>query len=398
MSQAPPISGAESVQLAFAKQVEAVLSRTRAAAGELVRASPVTIDRATDLQRTLGVAPALAWQLFRLATAPDAFSALEFVPRAGSMARLLSSARERGFGVSAVDALREAYEEFQSLVRHHAGDRDTFDAMAAPLGKDSTGQIELKHRRAVFRGNVQVWGFQASTVYRACVIHAGPTPGREAAAMIAGFVSIRQLRAQAPIPLMRRRVVLEAHGEMKEVPISGPGLLEEFSTTTRGSVVRAGEDGAEGGTLILRGVGRAASETCFLGETVWEAPARDAQSPFSMGLLMTVPCETLLIDLLVQRGWSDPDGVAVGTFGNPSNVESAMTGSAKYLMPARETGSYLGTSLEALHAPEVARCPALIGHVLARNGWDRSEFDIYRCRVKYPILHTAVSLHVPRLG
>jgi hypothetical protein len=395
MPHAPPVAGPESIE-AFAKQVEGVLSRARAAAGELIHTAPSPIERATDLQRALDVAPALAWQLFRLATAPDAFSALEFLPRAGSMARLLGAAREHGFAIASIDTLAEVYEEFQALVRHHAGDRDTFDAMAAPLGGVS-GQIEQKHRRAVFRGNVQVWGFQASTLYRACILHQSATPGREAASLIAGFVSLRQLRPQSPIPLMRRRIVLEAHGELKEVKVTGPTVLEDFSTTGQGSIVRVSADGVEGDTLILNGVGRAASQTCFLSETVGEAPARNG-APFSMGLLVSVPCETLLIDLLVQRGWSTPEEVAVGTYGNPSNVESAMTGSEQYLMPARETAAYLGTSLDALHAPEVARCPALIGHVLKRNGWDRTEFDIYRCRVRYPILHTAVSLHVPVAG
>jgi hypothetical protein len=288
MSHAPPIAGPESVE-AFAKQAEAVLSRTRAAAGELIHTAPSSIERATDLQRALNVAPALAWQLFRLATAPDAFSALEFLPRAGSMARLLSAAREHAFAPAAIDSLAEAYEEFQALVRHHAGDRDTFDAMAAPLGK-ARGQIEQKHRRAVFRGNVQVWGFQASTVYRACVLHESATPGREAAAMIAGFVSIRQLRPQAPIPLMRRRIILEAHGELKNVKVTGPTVLDDFSTTGQSSIVRVAADGVQGDTLILHGVGRAASETCYLSETVWEAPLREGRAPFSMGALVSVPC------------------------------------------------------------------------------------------------------------
>ncbi|CAG0983451.1 hypothetical protein PHYC_01892 [Phycisphaerales bacterium] len=397
MTQSAAESPVDPSHSAFASEVEAALARLRLAAGELIHASQLQIERATDLQRALGVGPAIAWQLYRLATVESSFAALAFTPRVGSMDRLLRAAREHGFRVSAVEGMSKVYEEFSRLVSYHAGDRDTFDAMVAPLGNGTTGQIELKHRRAAFRGNVQVWGYQASTVYRACVCHPSTKPGHEAAAFVAGFVAIRQLRPTNPIPILRRKVFIERHGQVSEFDVSaqGPALIEEFSTATPSSIMAVGDGKHVRETLTLEGVGRAASVTCFLTDTVWDGPPRTADTPWSMGLMVSVPCETLIIDLLVPRGASQSAGVRVRTFGNPSNVDSAMTQSDEYLVPTRETGSYLGTSLDALQAAEVARCPSLVRHVLRRNGWEGAEFDLYRCRVRYPILHTAVSLDVP---
>ena len=98
--------------------------------------------------------------------------------------------------------------------------------------------------------------------------------------------------------------------------------------------------------------------------------------------------------LLVPRGASNPASVRVGTYGNASNVDSAMSCASELLMPTRETGVHLGASLDSLQSPEVARCPQLMRHVLNQNGWASIEFDLYRCRVRYPILHTAISLTV----
>lgn len=374
-----------------------MLSRLRVAVGALLHTAPVPIERATDLQRALDVSTAIAWQLFRLGTAESAFAATEFVPRAGSMRRLLDGAREHGFLPEAIAEAEAAYQAFDAMVLHHAGDRDTFDAMVAPLGEQVNGQIELRHRRAAFRGNVQVWGFQADTVYRALLCRPTSPTTPEQVAVIAGFVDLRQLRPTVPVPLLRRKVFVEQHGDVQQFDVSarGPFLLDEFSTVSPAALDAKNEQGAIAETLTLQGVGRASSQTCFLTDTILQGFTRPQDVPFSMGLLNCVPCETLVIDLLVERGRSDPHGVRVRTYANPSNVDSAMTRSDQFLMPTREAAQHLGCSIDALQAAEVAQCPAIVRHVLARNGWADVEFDVYRCRVRYPILHSAVSLEVP---
>ncbi len=394
MIRPPSKRAAASTHSTFNAEVEAVLARLRIAAGGLLHAGPVKIERATELQRALDVGTAIAWQLFRLGTAESAFAAGEFVPRTGSMRRLLDAARDHKFKAAAIAELDAAYLAFDNFVQHHAGDRDTFDAMVAPLGEQTNGQIELRHRRAAFRGNAQVWGFQADTVYRACICRPTHPSAPEQVAIIAGFVDLRQLRPTMPVPLLRRKVFVEQHAELQQFDVSarGPFLLDPFSTIKPADLHPVSEQGAVTETLTLSGVGRDSSQTCFLTDTILQGFTRPNDVPFSMGLLTCVPCETLVIDLLVERGHSDPRSVRVRTHGNPSNVDSAMTRADQFLLPTRESGVHLGNSIDALQAPEVAQCPAIVTHVLQRNNWADVQFDIYRCRVRYPVLHSAISL------
>lgn len=393
-------SGSDAKRLAFVAEAERVLTGLRKACGELLLASPKPITRAADLQRTLGVGAAIAWQLYRLATAEMAFAASTFVPRTGSMRRLLKAAKDRGFRRDAVEEADRAYAAFSRLVVEHAGDRDTFDAMITPMGEDAGGTIELRHRRAAFRANAQVWGFQASAIYRACICRpaAGGLPER--VAVIAGFVDLRQLRATMPVPLLRRKVYVEHSGSVSayDVSASGPHVIEAFSTVPPGVIKTFHEPGAVADTLTLKGVGRASSETCFLTDAIAEGLDRAPDVPYSMGLLHSVPCETLIIDLLVERGFADPSRASMHTHGNPSNVDGAMTRAEALRMPMREAARYLGTALDALHTPEVPRCPDLLRNVLECQGWAGVEFDIVRGGVRYPILHTAVSIDVPQVA
>ena len=45
-----------------------------------------------------------------------------------------------------------------------------------------------------------------------------------------------------------------------------------------------------------------------------------------------------------------------------------------------------------LHTADVPRYPKIAGYVFDRLGWDGSRFDVYRCRVQYPIVPSSVML------
>ena len=128
-------------------------------------------------------------------------------------------------------------------------------SVVVDLAAESGGNVEGSEPGEIVRiGNAQVWGFQADTVYRACICRpSAAKPGHEDAAIIAGFVAIRQLRPTIPIPILRRKIFLEQHGSVSEIDISarGPALLEGFSTPGASSIL--GEGAHRGETLALLG-------------------------------------------------------------------------------------------------------------------------------------------------
>src|SRR5690606_18875328 len=100
----------------LAEEATRTLGALRDAVRKLVGSSPTPIRRAADLQRALGVDAPLGWQIFRLAIAADPLAAVLYIPRAGSMAKVLRRALEAGFERQPVAATEAAYAAFEALV------------------------------------------------------------------------------------------------------------------------------------------------------------------------------------------------------------------------------------------------------------------------------------------
>ena len=59
-------------------------------------------------------------------------------------------------------------------------------------------------------------------------------------------------------------------------------------------------------------------------------------------------------------------------------------------MALRESIVYLGKGPSVLHTPEVPRYAEMVQYALDRSGWNASNFDVYRCRVEYPVMPSSV--------
>ena len=108
-----------------------------------------------------------------------------------------------------------------------------------------------------------------------------------------------------------------------------------------------------------------------------------------------MPAKVQLIAMLVPRGWTGPSTLRIATHGNPAFLESLRTQLAPaYEMPVRETAEHLGGDLQALEGLDFPRRSEMLRAAFVEQGWQRTEFDAYRCRVRYPILHALVHLCV----
>jgi hypothetical protein len=377
---------------AFIAAAEPVLSRLRTAVRRLVDAAPTPVRRAADLQRALSVEGPLGWQIFRLAMVTDPFASVFYIPRAGSMAKVLRQAREQGFDAGAAAAVAVAFQEFERLVARQAGGRGNFDAMIAAMGRGASEQIDTKQRGAAFRANTHVWGLRVRTDYRGAIWHPGSRPGWEHGAMITGRIDLQHLRPTAVLGLLRGAVTEE--GGAPPGPSARTHVLEEFcsSPCPRVEVIQ----GVDGFREVIRpsGVGAAAAVTFFGYLMALDWNQGRPQASWGARTLSTVPSEVMLTDLLIPRGWASPEAARVSTHGNLSDVQGVFADEESFTMPARETVQYLGHDLEMLHTPDVPRCPELVRSVIGQLGWLGTEYDIFRCRVRYPILHSMVALMV----
>lgn len=367
-------------------QARAVLAELRDATRSLVEAAPTPVGRAADLHRALDVDAPLGWQIFRIAIASDPLSTLPFVPRAGSMQRVLRQARERGWDETVVRKAAQAYERFNDFVTRTSGSRGNFDALIAGSENEASGLIHMNYRAAAFRANARVWGIRVRTDYRGVIFQPGSTPPLEHLSLIHGRVDLQCSRPNAVLAL-RRGVIYDMGG----APVGSLGTtstLESFCSKPCPKLeTLRGTDGVSE-VLRLDHVPAGTPVTYFGSQFFPDFGDGDVQTCWGVKALSTVPAEVLLIDFLVPRVWIDPRTARVSVHGNLADMHSVYVDSETFTIPAKEEVRTLGSDLQALHTPDVPRCPELVGKTLESLHCEPKDFAILRCRVRYPILHS----------
>ncbi|MBL8762590.1 MAG: hypothetical protein JNL50_14945 [Phycisphaerae bacterium] len=370
----------------------------RAGVRRLIAASPEAITRATDLQHALSIRAPLAWQVFRLAKSPDELACIPFAPLPEAMARVFDAARRAGWPTPDIDRARRAYEAFEQFVARHADDRTTFDAMVSGLSGGFSEQVDARTRRAAFRASAPLWGLRAALTYR-CLIAALDRPGSPAlSAIIQGSGGVRALRPGRSLPICRRTITMTLAD--KNAPeftpdTGGTGLLEDFCSANLSRVTTKRRGSVAHDFVELSGVGLTAETDVFL-STKLRTGLPDDEPELGVTSMVRVPTELYIADLLVPAGAMDPESATVRVYGCLEDVSGAETASLEYLLPSSHAPEYLGRSLDSLHSKDFPRGPELIRFVLRDLGRSREDFDIFRCRIPYPMLHTCIGLDVRR--
>lgn len=386
-------SPASPKQLAFNSEFDRRVRSLRDALKRLFRTMPVAVKRATDLQLALGIRAPLAWQVFRFTNARESTAEIANLPLPDAMDRFLTASAKQPIPKTAVSAVRERYHEFQEMVERHAGDRATFDAMVSGLTNEACEAVDLKSRRAAFRASASLWGMQARMTYR-CLIGDIRENGREPlSAIIQGARQVRALRTNRSIPVCRRTITLTKAGRPDEwVPGAiAIGLLEDFcspdlpriTTKIRGSVAHD--------FIEMKDVGLTARTDVFLATKLGYC-LEDDDNQLGVTSMIRMPAEEYVADLLTPAGAMDPHSAIVRVLGCMEDVSAAETASDEYLLPSDHKAEYLGHDLDALNLEGLPRCAEQVRFVLRDMGRSRREHDIFRCRVRFPTLHTCIAL------
>ncbi|MGE0482005.1 MAG: hypothetical protein AB7Q17_16205 [Phycisphaerae bacterium] len=376
------------------------LERLARATGRVLDAFPQA-QSARQLQRTLQLDYALAWQLQRVAGAADPFAAGGNVPRRSPFERFTRAAERRGAPRAAVEAADAAYAAYELCIRRHAGDRGAFDSLIAGLRQDAADAHELRQRRAAFRANAHLWGKSVAARLQ-LAIYVPDVPDHVDSASVAGWVALTASRANAAMtipvcnfmrtidPVEGRAPRIEA-GPCQARPIE---LLAEFSSPGLPDVETVRLSGArEVGNLRLRGVGRASAVTFHL---LAVAPHACDDPILGVGTLLRVPSEVLISDVYVAEGFSDPATAELAAYARPDLVDQVTERRPEDRLPAPARVTHVAGIDVAPRTPEVPQYPELVQHLLLRMGWAGRRFDLYRARIEYPLLHGFVELSVRR--
>jgi hypothetical protein len=171
-------------------------------------------------------------------------------------------------------------------------------------------------------------------------------------------------------------------------------LVEEHCSTPAPRIERVqAPDGSFRDFLQFEGLGRTREVTVLWRNLSLDFPGGSTTPPHGVTSPCTEPAEMQVVDLLVPRGWSDPATAAVSITENNRYTLWA-PGCQAHRLPFEGQAEYLGTRLEALYTRAIPRYADIVAEQFRSLGWADTTFDLYRCTVPYPALHSAIHLSV----
>jgi hypothetical protein len=391
----------------------AMMADLQHACAALMHAVPGAISRPIHLERALRVDKKLAWQVFRLARAPQPLAEAGNVPPRSALIRLLAAADRAKVPTSIVAQVESAYERFETFVSHHGEDRSEVVSMLGGLGFDGSEESLLKTRKSLYRGNATVWGVQTASYVKSVIFHEGKAKDSRTddAVILNGHIGLQRLRTGAPMALnafayaVNQPAALGGAGkdDLREIAdfsaqphrdVRGLEVLAAYSTQPLPEMIaRTDHTGKVETDLMFPASGRAGAIDLYTRQIYFGA-AEGEQSQYSSNIAVSLPIETFVTELLVPTGWTDPGTARVGVYGRRGAVERVIEFRAIDLLPQRETITFMGSLEVSPPIAGVPRHPEAVRETLGLLGWTGTRYDVYRCTVQYPVLHTMVRIAV----
>lgn len=362
----------------------------------LVGADPGTPQ---ETSRALGINKNLTWKVSRLMTSADALTVVPLMPGASGWDILLERFTGAGASPASVAKVKHALAGFDDVVTRHAGDRAQLELILDSMGCfDGTMPLEAS-RELAFRGNSGIWGVQARTrLTVAFVVPSKTEPDRLDAALISGLVDVRRLRPQLGWTLFRFRLYNDDGTMRQQSPESIeqgserglPRMLTRFCSANMPELrLQRGENNVTEYVLPGGPIGRTAGFTCFFGEIMRGLPMHSTpenrRGEFTSGV--SIPVETLVLDLLVHRDVRMGGAPEVGVFGTPTGRTINPTArSEESRLPLAEKLVEIAGAPPAIATPMVPRYSEIADVAYARLGYPGSAFRGYRLVLPFPPL------------
>jgi len=371
----------------------------------LVASLATPVRRAVDLERALRVDKKLAWQVFRLAASSHPVAEVQNLPARPSIDRLLAAARKQQVPASILHQVETSFQRLDRFMLVHTGDREGLVSLLSGFGGRSDEQFKQRTRKTMFRAASHFWGMHAKLLVRTSIFHAKPGPDYfEDSVLIQAAVDLQRLRASQAtdvVMMMRTRTDPIVPGMPGTAPIRHPPeLLTQFCSGPLPEIFSppssAAEPSAPLETRLRLPPGRTGAATVYSMQ-MHERISNSLQIDYYGRTFVTVPTEVLVWELLLPVGWSNPSTVRGAMYGCREHPEQAFNERPADRTPQQETVEYLGVLDRVPPIEGSPRHPDAVQQVLESHGWLDVRYDVYRCRVDYPVLHTVMALRVDAL-
>jgi hypothetical protein len=384
----------------FEDRVGQVIDDLQTSVREVIQSLPESIRRAVDLERALRIERKLAWQVFRLSRA-NGLAEVTNIPSLSSAARVADAARARGVSEPVIDRFKAAFEQLENFAVEQCGDRAGLISMVSGLAHGQSENVNLRMRKAYFRNSAYLWGLQADAQVRTLIYEpSGPNDETLRNTLVSASLGLQSLRRSEPLTISSwlTPTPLEAPAGSNGAPapiVPQFELLREYCSPNLPDLthVPGKAAGVMETEMLIPAAGRSGALTIYL--TQASPSGGDVRkSGAGAGMFVSVPSAEIVTELLVPAGYASPATVRVAVFGRRHHPERVFEERPIDLLPQRESAIYLGRMLSsppidcAPHHHEAVRA------TLTRLGLIGRQFDIYRCRVQYPQIHTLVVMRV----
>lgn len=389
----------------FDEDMDRAYQGIRGAMTQLLSAVDADPSKPQDISRRFKINKNLAWKVSRMILVPEPHQMIPNIPGHTGIETVLSAFEVKGAPIAVITAAREAFVEFDEIVRIHLGDRSTLQ-LALTSGTPEKVSPEHLHatRKMAYQGNSAIWGVQARLRLASFFIAPNTDdPSMIDTASVGGLLDVRRLRANAGIPLFWR-FSYNDDGSVREGPrprpiAKGCAETDELMLMPRFSTVPTPEfqENRMGNVTqyMLRPgpVGNRGLQSWVFGEYVraFASKYRDEQNEFGEHALpISVPTEWLMCDLQVHKDFRfafNPKVYAHAFFGGDSTRanESELT-----QLPLSETVQSIGSNPPVAATPLLPEYPEIVESVYQRLGWESGDFVGYRFLMKYPPLHAHI--------
>ena len=397
----------------FESVAPAVMQRLSAAMRSLVDAVPGGIRTASELERGLGVTKKVAWQVHKIAEAREAIAVASFVPGPDPVRKLLAAAAKRRVPARVRAEVADAIAAYENFIQIHAGDRASFlamlDAMVQDGNTDAGADVDRLHRRATFRAYSHFYGVQLATRYSAMLVRKDGQ-GRDTFVSLRSRLGLRRLRTDATVVVDRYHVTTGAKddaGAPTPQPLDPAAfeqfnapILPAFSTQPLPCLRTVQEPGNIARVeLAEHAVGMAGEVDLVFGTIARgvpsSAPVAGRPHGFHTMAKIDTPVATLVTDVLVHSGDFGRVSPELYVYADPAAEESADRRERSPLLKIRERIEYLGRGLAGIASDDVPRGTELIAQLCGGIGWNCRDFDVYRLRMEFPLMHSVVRVAVP---
>ncbi len=386
----------------FEERALAVVGELRSVFAGMIEAKCGSGPAVTAIASAFGIHRKLAWQISRVAYDEDPFVAARHMPTARSIGALVRAAGKHGVESSLLDQLSRATEDFESLVRTHAGDRTGFDLLLGACSSGADDEEAVRWRQQSFTGNSFIWGAQCRAMHAVSLqFPSVRRPGFFDMAMVRGLIGLRLNRpqthwlvAQSAVlmddssPRTTSREALDPEGAKScgGVPILKAHCRGELPGFER----KVNPTGLLDDRLIPGGVGLTGERTIYTGEVIRAlAPAHatpeDRVGHFGAGV--RTPTQALVMDYFTHRDLFPGVKRELCVF---SDVNSPVAFSEADRLQLNAELTELGYGLGRTQCREISGYARLLRDVFEAIGHDPRDFLVHRVRIHYPPMPASV--------